>query len=242
MDAHGLAAPWFLGVPFMLAGLVVASLVRPDPKTIAATYPAERPDEPTASLLEVVRRPGVPAALLGVVTSFAVMAGVMNLAGYMAVGRGHDEGDVFTMISIHIVGMYGLVLVVGDLIDRVGRRRTLVGGLAVMACSNAALTWFGGMSGMSLALLGLGLGWNLSYVAATTELVSLTAPAERGRLIGFSDFGANLVAAALALLGGIVYSDAGIAALALSAAALAGVPALWLLARPGPRIALSPAD
>ena len=54
----------------------------------------------------------------------------MNLAGYVAVGRGHHEGDVFTMISVHIVGMYGLVLVVGDLIDRFGRRRALVAGLA----------------------------------------------------------------------------------------------------------------
>ena len=50
------------------------------------------------------------------------MASVMNLAGYMAVGRGHNEGDVFTMISVHILGMYGLVLVVGGLIDRFGRR------------------------------------------------------------------------------------------------------------------------
>jgi hypothetical protein len=101
-----------------------------------------------------------------------------------------------------------------------------------MAVSNAALVWFGGVGGMSLALLGLGLGWNVSYVAATTELVSLTAPAERGRLIGFSDLGANLVAAILALLGGVAYSGAGVATLALAAAALAALPALWLAVRP----------
>lgn len=238
IDAHGLAAPWLIGVPFMLAGLGVASLVRPDPKEIAASYPSERLDEATASLPEIIRRPGVPAALVGAVTSFAVMAGMMNLAGYVAVGRGHETGDVFTMISVHILGMFGLVLVVGDLIDRFGRRRTLVAGLLLMAASNAALVWFGGVGDMSLALLGLGLGWNLSYVAATTELVALTAPAERGRLIGFSDFGANLVAAVLALLGGLVYSGAGITALALSAAALAALPALWLGMRPAPRVAL----
>src|SRR5207302_6454402 len=156
-----------------------------DPKEIAARYPAEG-EGATAPLGRIVRRPGVPTAMLAAVASFAVMAGVMNLAGYMAVGRGHHEGDVFTMISIHIVGMYGLVLVVGDLIDRSGRRQALVGGLALMAASNAALAWFGGVGGMSLALLGLGLGWNLSYVAATTQLVALTAPSERGRIVDFS--------------------------------------------------------
>src|SRR5260370_13605639 len=99
------------------------------------------------------------------------------------------------MISVHIVGMYGLVLVVGGLIDRFGARRALVTGLLVMAVSNAALVWFGGVGGMSLALLGLGLGWNVSYVAPTTGLVSLTAPPERGRLVGFSHLCASFLAA-----------------------------------------------
>ena len=136
------------------------------------------------------------------------------------------------MISVHILGMYGLVLVVGDLIDRFGRRRALVGGLTVMSISNAALVWLGGVGGMSLALLGLGLGWCFSYVAATTELVALSSSAERGRLVGFSDLCASLVAAALALLGGLAYTGGGVAALAVSAAALAAVPGLWLAARP----------
>ena len=169
-EAHALAAPWLIGIPFMLAGLAIASLVRPDPKEIAATYPSERDASvPAAVLREILRRPGVPAALVAAVASFAVMASVMNLAGYVAVGRGHHQGDVFTMISIHILGMFGLVLIVGDLIDRFGRRRALVAGLALMTVSNAALVWVTGVGGMSLALLGLGLGWNFSYVAAATE-------------------------------------------------------------------------
>ncbi len=92
-----------VAVTGVLAGLGIASLVRPDPKEIAASYPAERHEEVASPLREIVRRPGVPVALLGAVTSFAVMASVMNLAGYVAVGRGHHEGDVFTMISVHIL-------------------------------------------------------------------------------------------------------------------------------------------
>jgi MFS family permease len=234
-DAHALAGPWLIGVPFLAAGLLIASLVRPDPQAIGATYPHEaRVSEDAEPLREILRRPGVVSAVVAVVASFAVMASVMNLSGYVAFGRGHHQDDVFTMISVHILGMYGLVLVVGDLIDRFGRRRALVGGLAVMSVSNAALTWLGGVGGMSIALLGLGLGWCFSYVAATTELVALTSSVERGRLVGFSDLCASLVAASLALLGGLVYTGAGVAALALSAAAIAAVPGLWLAARPTP--------
>jgi MFS family permease len=113
-------------------------------------------------------------------------------------------------------------------LDRFGRRRGLYTGLALMTVSNASLTWLGGVGGMSLALFGLGLGWNLSYVAATTELVSVTSPQERGRIVGFADLCASFTAAGLALLGGVVYTAAGVTALALAAAALAAVPALWI--------------
>ena len=57
----------------------------------------------------------MPTALLAAVASFAVMVGVMNLTGYVALDHGHEQSDVFPIISAHIVGMYGLVLVVGDL-------------------------------------------------------------------------------------------------------------------------------
>jgi MFS family permease len=146
------------------------------------------------------------------------------------------------MISVHILGMYGLILVVGDVVDRFGRRRCLVAGLTLMTISNVALGWLGGVAGMSIALLGLGLGWNLSYVSATTELVALTSPSERGRLVGFTDLTASFTAAALALMGGLVYSASGPLALALAAAALAALPALWLAIRPVAPVALSPAD
>jgi MFS family permease len=167
------------------------------------------------------------------VASVAVMVGVMNLSGYVAVGHGHHQSDIFTIISAHIVGMYGLVLVVGDLVDRIGRRPSVVAGLAIMALSNAALVWLDGLAGMSVSLFGLGLGWNLAYVAATTELVSLSAPSERGRLVGFTDLLSSLTGASLALVGGVVYSESGTAALAIGATVLVVIPALWILLRGG---------
>jgi MFS family permease len=243
IDAHGLVGPWLVGIPFMIVGFAVMQFVRPDPKDIAASYPAERVEPATAApLREILRRPGVPAAVLAVVASFAVMASVMNLASYVAVGRGHEQGDVFTMISVHILGMYGLILIVGDVVDRFGRRPCLVAGLLLMALSNVGLGLLGGVAGMSVALLGLGLGWNLSYVAATTELISLTSPSERGRLVGFSDLLASFTAAGLALLGGLVYSASGALALSLAAAALAALPALWLAIRPVPRAGVPVTD
>ena len=39
---------------------------------------------------------------------------------------------MFTVISLHIVGMYALVLVVGALVDRIGRRPGQIAGLLLM--------------------------------------------------------------------------------------------------------------
>ena len=51
------------------------------------------------------------------------MVSVMNLTGYIVIDHGHHQSDVFTVISLHIVGMYALVLVVGQLVDRSGAGR-----------------------------------------------------------------------------------------------------------------------
>ena len=127
--------------------------------------------------------------------------------------------------------MYGLVLVVGDLVDRIGRR-TVDGRSAscVMAVSNAGLVWLDGIAGMSLSLFGLGLGWSLAYVAATTELVDL-AGAVRARPADrlLPTCSRRFSGAALALGGGVVYTGAGGSVpLALSACGLAVFAAAWV--------------
>ena len=237
LTPEDLVVPWLSTGIFMLAGLALSFAVRPDPKTIGeamrAAAPGAQPAAPAAPLRDIIRRPGVPTALIGAVTSFAVMVGVMNLSGYVAIGRHHHQGDVFTIISLHIVGMYGLILVVGDLVERLGRRNSIVFGLLVMAGSNILLWPLEGLAGMSLSLFGLGLGWSLSYVAATAELVELAAPSERGRLVGFNDLLAAMTGAVLALTWGALYSESGATALAVTSGILAALPALWLvLTRP----------
>ena len=115
------------------------------------------------------------------------MASVMNLTGYLVIDHGHHQSDVFTVISLHIVGMYALVLVIGQLIDKLGRRPGQVAGLFMMALSTLALVWFESVAWTSVSLFLLGLGWNVSYVAAVTELADRALPAERGKLIGLTD-------------------------------------------------------
>ena len=146
------------------------------------------------------------------------------------------------MISLHIVGMYALVLVIGALVDRAGRRPTLLWGLAIMAVSTVMLAFVQSIPWTSLSLFLLGLGWNLSYISATAELVTHATPVERGKLVGFTDLSAGLLAAALALLGGAAYTEWGVVAVAVGATLAVVVPAAAiLLARRPPAVVPNPA-
>ena len=95
--------------------------VRPDPKELSRRFATRAATRAAAPLREILAARASRRRWSGAVASFAVMVGVMNLAGYVAVGHHHTHGDIFTIISFHIVGMYGLVLVVGDIVERIGR-------------------------------------------------------------------------------------------------------------------------
>src|SRR5262249_40121662 len=162
--------------------------------------------------------PGVLPAMLAALASFGVMVSVMNLSGYVVVEHHHhSQQSVFPIIGAHVFGMYALVLVIGALIDRTGTAAALDVGLVVMALSTIGLLWVGSLRGTAILLLGLGLGWHISFVAATAQLADRTSPAERGRLLGFNDLLAALLGASLALLGGYALDAIGVAALAIGA-------------------------
>jgi MFS family permease len=231
-DGTALASLWLAAGGFMVVGLALVLAVRPDPRRIAALLAHQQDDVPRAAapLRELLARPGVIPALLAAQASFAVMVGVMTLTGAVVVDHFHHAAHhVFPIIGAHVVGMYALVIVVGDLIDRIGRTRSLAGGLALMAVSVISLLWVTSVPATAAALFGLGLGWNLSFVTATAELADRTSPWERGKLLGFNDLLSGATGAALALAGGVALSALGVAALAIGGAVLVLAPAAWIL-------------
>ncbi len=139
---------------------------------------------------------------------------------------------MFPIIGAHVVGMYALVLVIGRVVDTIGRTRALAGGLLIMGVSVSSLLWVEEVTPTAIVLFGLGIGWNLSFVAATAQLADCATAAERGKLLGFNDLLAGLTGAGLALLGGLALTAIGVAALAIGGTVLVVLPALWILGRP----------
>ena len=231
LDADVLTLPWVAAgfISFLALGLALA--VRPDPKRIAEQLAGDtgQATAPAAPLREILRRPGVVPALLAGFASMGVMVSVMNLTGYVVVDhRDHAQHLIFPIIGAHVLGMYALVLFIGALIDRIGRTPALGGGLSLMAVSCAGLQWLESVPATAVLLFLLGLGWNVSFVAATAQLADRTSPVERGKLLGFNDLGSAMLGAGLALLGGVALEALGVAAFALGAAAIVLLPIFWI--------------
>jgi MFS family permease len=243
LEADALTVPWLVAGGLMLVGAALAAAVRPEPKRIGEMLAAGRVEGPAPAaepLAAILRRPGAAPALVAALASFAVMAALMNLVSYVVVEvHDHHQADVFPIIGAHVFGMYALVLVVGTLIDRIGRRQALVGGLFVMALASALLAGAEGIAATAFLLFALGIGWNLSFVAATAALADVATVSERGKLLGFNDLCSSLLAATLVLLGGVVVETLGPAALAFAGTALVVAPAIWIL-RPSASPRVSP--
>jgi MFS family permease len=164
----------------VLAALVL-TLVKV-PKVTAHRVAKGRP------LGEIVRAPRFIVAVACGVTSFAMMNMIMTSAPLAMVGCGHSVTDATLGIQWHVMAMYAPSFITGSLISRFGVERITGIGLGLIA-----LTAVVGIAGITVAhfwtgLILLGLGWNLSFIGATTMVTHCHRPEERNKVQAFNDF------------------------------------------------------
>jgi len=112
----------------------------------------------------------------------------MTSAPLAMVGCGHSVTDATLGIQWHVLAMYAPSFVTGSLIARFGVERITGIGLSLIALSAVV-----GISGITVAhfwgaLVLLGVGWNLSFIGATTMVTQCHRPDERNKVQAFNDF------------------------------------------------------
>jgi MFS family permease len=116
------------------------------------------------------------------------MSFVMTAAPIAMVGCGHPVGMAALGIQWHVLAMYGPSFFTGRVIEIYGKERVTAAGLALIAAAAAV-----GLSGLSLAqfwlaLVLLGLGWNLSFIGATALVTDCYRAEERAKVQAANDF------------------------------------------------------
>jgi MFS family permease len=235
LELPRLVGPYLMPVLFVGAAAVLSfTLLRPDPFELAhesAIESAEDAALPNVPLVDLLRRPGVIAAIVALVTGQVVMVLIMTMTPLHMTDHGHDLAAVGFVLSGHTFGMFALSPISGRLTDRFGSAPVIVAGLVILAFS-AALAAVAPVTGgplLFIALFLLGYGWNLGFVAGSALLASNLAIGERTRLQGFTDAFIWSSAAAASLSSGLVVDWAGYATLGLIGAGLVAIPAIVLV-------------
>ncbi|MGG1186727.1 MFS transporter [Bacillus subtilis] len=216
-----LAGPFILAAAaYMLAGVVLFIMLRPDPLVIARTIEAanEEPGDKghLAAAEHTENKKGIIVGATVMVLTQIVMVAIMTMTPVHMRHHGHDLGAVGLVIGFHIGAMYLPSLVTGVLVDRLGRTAMAIssGTTLLLAGVIAAFASGDSMVLLVIALSLLGLGWNFGLISGTALIVDSTDTATRAKTQGTVDVLIALSGAAGGALSGMIV--AGSSYLALS--------------------------
>ncbi|MED3514047.1 MFS transporter [Bacillus subtilis] len=216
-----LAGPFILAAAaYILAGVVLFIMLRPDPIVIARTIEAanEEPGDKghLAATEHTENKKGIIVGATVMVLTQIVMVAIMTMTPVHMRHHGHDLGAVGLVIGFHIGAMYLPSLVTGVLVDRLGRTAMAIssGTTLLLAGVIAAFAPGDSMVLLVIALSLLGLGWNFGLISGTALIVDSTDTATRAKTQGTVDVLIALSGAAGGALSGMIV--AGSSYLALS--------------------------
>jgi MFS family permease len=127
------------------------------------------------------------AAISGMI-AYGIMSLLMTATPLAMVNSGMPDNDAGFVIQWHVLGMFGPSFFAGWLITKIGLYRVLTCG--VVLCGLSPLIALRGFEFVNfwLALFVVGLGWNFTFVAATTLLTQVHTLSERAKVQAANDF------------------------------------------------------
>lgn len=195
--------PWLMGIGFYLvAAVIVFFALRPDPMQIAREIANEESKQKREevgngrSIKTLLRVPQVQLAILSMLISQTVMVTLMVITPLHMHLNNHDTGAISIVIAAHTLGMFGLSLVTGRLVDRFGRVLMMIAAAITLIISAIISPLSTALPVLVAGLFLLGLGWNFGYIAGSSMLADALNGEERSRMQGVNDM---LVAGAAAL-------------------------------------------
>jgi MFS family permease len=99
----------------------------------------------------------------------------------------HSFNDSTLAIQMHILGMFVPALFTGHLIHRFGAAPVTLSGLLILSVSAAVFYTSSTVVVYAVAIAGVGVGWALAFVGATTILASTFVASEKPKAQGLNE-------------------------------------------------------
>ncbi|WP_336866626.1 MFS transporter [Peribacillus frigoritolerans] len=215
-----LAGPFILSAAaFILAGLVLFVLLRPDPLVIARAIEASKQESNrlgySADTEQMVNKRGIIVGAAIMVLTQIVMVAIMTMTPVHMRHHGHDLGEIGLVIGFHIAAMYLPSLVTGVLVDKFGRTAMAIasGATLLLAGLISAIAPGDSMILLVIALSLLGLGWNFGLISGTALIVDSTDTSNRAKTQGTVDVLIALSGASGGALSGMIVAGSSYTAL-----------------------------
>ena len=225
-DLPALSGPFMLAaVAYAMAAVVLLLLLRPDPLLAARTFAQELADsgQPSQDRTSVTDHAAVRLGGTTMVVTQLVMVAVMTMTPIHMRDHGHGLGATGLVIGLHVAAMFLPSPVTGRLVDRYGTTPVATAGGASLLASGllAALSPPHSVPLLAVALILLGLGWNLGLLAGTTLVSGAVPLVGRARVQGRLDVAVALAGATGGLSSGVVVAGTSYRVLALTSGILA---------------------
>ena len=157
----------------------------------------------------IVRQPVFIVAVLCGMIAYSTMTLLMTATPLAMKGHGFVFGQTAFIIQWHIVGMFAPSFFTGTLIRRFGVLKIMLTGVCAYFIVIAINMQPQSIVGYWFALVLLGIGWNFSFIGATTLLQGAWLPAEKGRVQGINDTLVFSMSAFAAMSSGFLYTHLG---------------------------------
>jgi MFS family permease len=229
-----LSGPFMLATVAYVAGAVVLwFFLRPDPlllaRSIADAESSRTTKDVTASQLTAASQihrkwSWVVASGAGImILTQLIMVAIMTMTPIHIEHHGYAIGVTGIVIGAHVAGMFLPSPLSGWLVDRFGYLSVAVASGVTLLAAGVIAAWapVDSVATLVLALVLLGLGWNLGLVSGTTLVTDAVPLATRARTQGVVDLGIALAGATAGLGSGLIFAATSYATLALAGGLLA---------------------
>ncbi|MCM3654117.1 MFS transporter [Metabacillus litoralis] len=223
-----LAGPFIMsGAAFIIAGLILLIFLRPDPLIVStAIANAEKKDHKvqTGGSLKnpTINKKGIMVGAVIMILAQLIMTAIMTMTPVHMGHHGHGLSEVGLVIGFHIAAMYLPSPLTGLLVDKFGRTTMAIasGATLLVAGLVAAFAPADSLLLLILALVLLGVGWNIGLLTGTALIIDSTHLSVRAKTQGIFDVFVALSGAAGGALSGMVVAHSSYTILSISGAVL----------------------
>lgn len=176
----------YVGMALLSVALLLplaAADFTPHAPTAGAETGAESKALPALTpLVQLIRSPHFMIASLSTAVTYTAMAALMAATPVHMLASGFSLERSASVVQYHVLAMYAPCVLTGDLIRLLGARPVILLGYALLILGAASFTWGLSYGNFLLAMVLIGVGWNLAFLGASALIAAHFEPADLPRV------------------------------------------------------------